>query len=172
MTQPTPLKPLPGELPQDVAQQLDGHLDALRDATTLFAPPAGLEAKLQAALRKKHRPAPFKWLNGFGLGVPAAALALSLGFAGWLMLAPLLGQTGRTAAPPIATTHSDAPFIALASAERIALEPSATIVSTTFPRAMLADYGLPVSPERAGEAVRADMLVASNGVPLALRIIE
>ena len=84
----------------------------------------------------------------------------------------LLGQVHTIAAPPIVTARSDAPFIALASAERIALEPSAKIVSTTFPRAMLADYGLPVSPERAGEAVRADMLVAGNGLPLALRIIE
>lgn len=172
MTQPPPLKPLPGELPVEIARELDGHLDALRNATALLAPHPALEARLRAALKKKHRPAPFKWLNGFGLGVPAAALALSLGSAAWLMLTPLLGQMGRTASQPIAAAQSDAPFIALASAERIALEPSATIVSTTFPRAMLADYGLPVSPERAGEAVRADMLVGSNGRPLALRIIE
>lgn len=171
MTQPTPLKPLPGELPTEIAQELDAHLGALREASTAFTPPAALEAKLQAALRRKHRPAAFRWLNGFGLGVPTAALTLSLGFAGWIMLAPLLGQVNRTP-NPTASARSDAPFIALASAERIALEPSATIVSTTFPRAMLADYGLPVSPERAGEAVRADMLVASNGLPLALRIIE
>jgi hypothetical protein len=172
MNQQNPLQPLPGELPPEIAGQLDGHLDALRDATAHFAPPAGLEAKLQSALRKKHRPAAFRWMTGLGLGVPAAALTLSLGFAGWFLLMPLVAPIGGNPATTLAQARSDAPFIALASAERIALEPSATIVTTTFPRALLAEYGLPVSPERAGEAVRADMLVGSNGLPLALRIIE
>lgn len=169
---PKSLTPLPGELPPEIAGQLDGHLDALRDATANFAPGAALEARLQSTLRKKHRPAPFRWFAGFGMGVPAAALTLSLGFAGWFLLMPLVAPMGGVPPATVAQSHSDAPFIALASAERIALEPSATIVSTTFPRALLAEYGLPVSPERAGEAVRADMLVGSNGLPLALRIIE
>jgi len=172
MTHPNPLNPLPGELPAEIATQLDARLGALREASETLAPPPALEAKLKAVLRKKHRPEAFKWLQGFGLGVPAAALALALGFAGWTLLPPLLGQAGAPKQNAAAARANDTPFIALASAERIALEPSATIVSTTFPRAMLAEYGLPVSPERAGEAVRADMLVASNGLPLALRIIE
>jgi hypothetical protein len=169
---PKPLAPLPGELPPETAALLDGHLDTLRDATADFAPGAALEARLQSALRKKHRAAPFRWFTGFGLGVPAAALTLSLGFAGWFLLMPLIAPMSGMPPAAVSPSGSDAPFIALASAERIALEPSATIVSTTFPRALLAEYGLPVSPERAGEAVRADMLVGSNGLPLALRIIE
>jgi hypothetical protein len=64
------------------------------------------------------------------------------------------------------------PFLALRPLERIALEPQATVVATEFPRALLAGYGLPVSPERAGEPVRAEMLVSSTGETLAVRVIE
>jgi hypothetical protein len=37
---------------------------------------------------------------------------------------------------------------------------------------MLAQWGLPVAPERAGEPVRAEMLYSAEGEPLALRILD
>jgi hypothetical protein len=174
------LKPLPGELPPHEAAALDRELDQLRAATADLAPRADLEARLLKQWQKRSRPGALGWLTdghrpagGFGqLGVPAAALALSLGFAGWMTVAPLISQAPRMTSAAAPAEPADAPFIALQPMERIALERDATVVTTTFPRALLANYGLPVSPERAGEAVRADMLLASNGQPLALRIIE
>ncbi len=180
------LKPLPGELPPDQAALLDQHLDSLRSATADLAPRVALEADLLKQWQRRSRPGVFAWLTGqphkteggfAGLGqfgVPTAALALSLGFAGWMSFAPLLGQAPRAPVDSVvsAQSASDAPFIALQPMERIAMERDATIVSTTFPRALLANYGMPVSPERAGESVRADMLLSSSGQPLALRIIE
>ena len=180
------LKPLPGELPPDQAAALDQQLDALRAASAQLVPRASMEADLLKQWQRRARPGMFAWLSGqptkpaggfagLGqLGVPTAALALSLGFAGWMAFAPLLGQTPRTPIDAVASapTSSDAPFIALQPMERIAMERDATVVSTTFPRALLANYGMPVSPERAGESVRADMLLSGSGQPLALRIIE
>lgn len=180
------LKPLPGELPPHEAAALDQHLDTLRTATADLMPRATLEADLLKQWQRRSRPGVLAWLagqpqkpaggfSGLGqFGVPTAALALSLAFVGWMTLAPLLGQAPRAPidAPASTQVPSDAPFIALQPIERIALERDATVVSTTFPRALLANFGMPVSPERAGESVRADMLLSVSGQPLALRIIE
>jgi hypothetical protein len=38
------------------------------------------------------------------------------------------------------------------------------------PRTSLAALGLPLTPENAGDSVRAEMLVAADGQPLALRV--
>lgn len=169
------LKPLPDELPAHIAQQLDGSLSALRAATQSLAPEPAMEAKLVAALRKRKRKSMLNWLTASGataLGIPSVALTLSLGFVGWMLLSTALIPQVQPAPSVANVAGSNAPFIALQSAARIALEPSATLISTTFPRALLASYGMPVAPERAGDQVRADMLIASNGQPLALRIIE
>jgi hypothetical protein len=178
------LKPLPDELPPHEAAALDRELDALREASAGLAPRASLEAELLKQWKKRSRPGLMGWVRGthrpaggFGqFGVPAAALALSLGFAGWMTFAPLMGplmtQSPRMPGVTAPADSGDAPFIALQPMERIAQERDATVVSTTFPRALLANYGLPVSPERAGEPVRADMLLSGSGQPLALRIIE
>lgn len=179
------LKPLPGELPAHEAAALDRELDILREASASLAPRASLETELLKQWQKRARPGVLGALmgghraggnhgaSGFGqFGVPAAALALSLGFASWMTFAPLIGQAPRMNAPAAQSDGGDAPYIALQPMERIAQERDATVVTTTFPRALLANYGLPVSPERAGEPVRADMLLSSSGQPLALRIIE
>jgi hypothetical protein len=44
------------------------------------------------------------------------------------------------------------------------------MVETEVPRTALAPLGLSVTPENAGESVRAEMLVAADGEPLALRL--
>ena len=40
------------------------------------------------------------------------------------------------------------------------------------PRALLADWGLPVEPDRAGEPVRAELLYSADGEALAVRLIN
>jgi hypothetical protein len=61
-------------------------------------------------------------------------------------------------------------FIALESLERIELEPTPRMVEAEVPRTTLAPLGVPVTPENAGELVKAEMLVAADGQPLALRL--
>ena len=79
---------------------------------------------------------------------------------------------GPAVAPVDAIAEDPGPFLALKPLERIAIEPSTTVVATEFPRALLADWGLPVSPDRAGEPVRAEMLYSADGEALAIRLIN
>jgi hypothetical protein len=165
-------------LPPPLGAALDARLTELDQAMQSLQPDAALEARVLDEFRKRQKRARRGYFGGFDLGhygIPAAALALSLGVAAWMVAAPLLlsvgnGSAGRNATAPLPS--SSAPFVALQPLERIAVEPQARIISTVFPRAWLADSGIPVNPERAGESVRADMLVGSNGQPLAIRVIE
>lgn len=44
------------------------------------------------------------------------------------------------------------------------------MVATEVSRTSLATLGVPLTPENAGDSVRAEMLVAADGQPLALRL--
>jgi hypothetical protein len=157
----------------EAAVRLDGQLDQLRREMALVAAPPAIEAKLTAAFaahqRTSRRAARVRQFAGQTFA-PGFAAAASIGLAAWMMffpVAPLLQSPAR----PIASLGDDTPFIALASLERIALEPSPRVVRATVPRMMLASYGVPVSPEVAGETMRAEMLMSAGGQPLAMRFI-
>ena len=140
---------------------LDSRLAALRsELDHIHAPPA-LESVLAAQFRRAHGKRPTLWW------MPPLALAATLGVVSWMvrMPNPVAPAVQRAAADP-------GPFIALRPLERIALEPSATVVETEFPRALLADWGLPVEPDRAGEPVRAELLYSPDGEALAVRLIN
>ena len=81
-------------------------------------------------------------------------------------------EAAVAAAPDIVIESDDAPFLALKPIERIALEPGTTVVTSEFPRALLADWGLPVAPDRAGEPVRAETLYSADGEALAVRLVN
>ncbi len=141
---------------------LDSRLDDLKRALGSLQAPAAIEDELVARYRGKHRPStrPRLWW------VPPLALAATIALVSWMVRAPI---PASPAAVP-AASEDPGPFLALKPLERIALEPSTTVVSTEFPRALLADWGLPVSPDRAGEPVRAEMLYSADGEPLAIRL--
>jgi hypothetical protein len=61
-------------------------------------------------------------------------------------------------------------FIALDSLDRIEQEPAPRMVQAQVPRAALASLGVAITPENAGDSVKAEMLVGANGHPLALRL--
>lgn len=152
------------------ARRLDGHLDSLRRETINLCAPAALEATLASAFRKHHAAltGARRWREAAGQWfAPGFALAASIGMAAWMMLLP----TAQLGLPRdlSSSAASDVPFIALQSLEQIALEPKPRLVETTVPRAWLASYGVTVSPEVAGESMRAEMLVSANGEPLAMR---
>ncbi len=158
----------------------DSFLDPIRDAVLdkrlaelsrelgRHQPPAALEGALVAQFRRARQPArarPRLWW------MPPLALAATLGVVSWMVRAPMPAQPAAFALPPMVESDPG-PFLALRPLERIALEPSTTVVATEFPRALLADWGLPVSPDRAGEPVRAEMLYSANGEALAVRLIQ
>lgn len=147
---------------------LDSRLRELRFAMQGIAAPAALEAPLTAKFRRNTRPArPSLWW------IPPLALAATIALVSWIIRGPLPSMDAAVQArAPAGNPSDDAPFLALRPLERIALEPGTTVVATEFPRALLADWGLPVSPDRAGEPVRAEMLYSADGEALAIRLIN
>ena len=140
---------------------LDSRLHELRaELDAVHAPPA-LESVLASQFRRTHRKRPALWW------MPPLALAATLGVVSWMVRMPL--PVTQAVQVPDA---DPGPFIALRPLERIALEPSTTVVQTEFPRALLADWGLPVEPDRASEPVRAELLYSPDGEALAVRLIN
>ena len=159
----------------------DSHLDPIQDAVLdkrlaelhremgRLQPPAALEGALVAQFRRARRAGqsrPRLWW------MPPLALAATLGVMSWMVRTPIPNNPAALALPPVVEDADSAPFLALKPMERIALEPATTVVATEFPRALLADWGLPVSPDRAGEPVRAEMLYSADGEALAVRLIN
>jgi len=141
---------------------LDLKLDELRHALASLRAPESDEAMLRAFRAHRAKPArPRLWW------LPPLALVATLALVSWIVRHPVLTS-------PAQAVHSadDEPFLALRPLERIALEPGTTVVETQFPRALLADWGLPVAPDRAGEPVRAEMLYSADGEPLAVRLLN
>ena len=146
---------------------VDHALATLRTELESVHAPAALENALAAQFRRTHRASgrPRLWW------MPPLALAATIALATWMIRAshapdPIVIEQTPLAADP-------GPFLALRPLDRMTLEPgSTTVVETEFPRALLADWGLPVSPERAGEPVRAEMLYSADGDPIAVRLIQ
>lgn len=146
------------------------RLAELREATAALTPPPDVEERLLRAFRErtpeKATPSrPRLWW------MPPLALAATVAMVSWMVRGPAPmpveepGVLAEVQAEP-------GPFLALRSMDRIALEPAARVVRTEFPRAFLAQWGLPVPPERAGEPVRAELLYAADGEALAVRLLD
>ena len=146
---------------------LDASFGALRASLSTHDAPRGVEKELMAAFAAAHRRkrwyqrlSPAQW----GLAGSAAALLLALPL---VLRAPLRHlETG----PALLQRDGGAAFIALDSLERIAGEPDARVLETDVQRSSLAGLGVAVTPENAGDTVRAEMLVSADGAPLALRL--
>ena len=156
--------------PLDPVQEamLDRRLAETSRELLAQRPPAALEGTLVAHFRRAHRPErrPGLWW------MPALALAATLAIVSWMVRVPPPTEPRGAAAINPAQQQDESPFLALKPLDRIASATSTTVVATEFPRALLADWGLPVSPDRAGEPVRAEMLYASDGEPLAVRLLN
>ncbi len=150
---------------------LDQRLAHLRESLSTAGPPPALEQALAARFRREHRaPRPKLWW------MPPFAMVATLVVVGWMVRAPLAPLPAAMVAVPVqarpAADPDATPFLALKPLERIALEPGTTVVATEFPRALLADWGLPIAPERAGEPVRAELLYSADGEALAVRLLN
>lgn len=147
---------------------LDAQLRTLRDQSLHLETPRAVEDVLLAALAHRHRPRWYRfawprWSAGVGLTGLAA-----------MVFAAMLWLAAPTHTPPsqsIAGVDNGDNFIALDSAERIAREPAPRLVETDVSRIALASLGVPLSPDNAGELIRAQFLVSADGHPLALRLL-
>jgi hypothetical protein len=146
-------------------EALDARLAGLRTELDALHAPAALESALTAQLRRAHRRRPALWW------MPPLALAATIGLVSWMVRAPTTPMPSPAALAAVAPADPG-PFLALRPLERIALEPGTTVVEADFPRALLADWGLPVAPDRAGEPVRAELLYSPDDEALAVRLIH
>ena len=144
---------------------VDLALSDLRGALQDVNAPAALEGALAARFRRQHRAArPSLWW------MPPLALLATAAVVSWMIRAP--HASSNVQAVPAALEADAGPFLALKPLDRIALEPGTTVVTSEFPRALLADWGLPVAPDRAGEPVRAETLYSAEGEALAIRLVN
>lgn len=142
---------------------------ALRKEMAALDTPPGVRKELLAAFAIEHRP-PRRWyqkLGGarWGLGAGLASTAMLL--LAFVLHAP---RPQHDARPLISRDDTGTAFIALDSFERIEQDPAPRMVEATVPRTALAELGVPVNPENAGDMVRAEMVVGADGHPLALRL--
>ncbi len=154
----------------------DPLFDALRRATAALDAPRGVEKELMQAFARQFPPRR-RWHEALAARAWACAAGLAAAGAACALLVLNLPAPGTGAgdaagsAQPVVTRGDDGGlFIALDSIERIEREPSPRMVSTQVSRTSLAALGVPLTPETAGESVRADMLLAADGQPLALRL--
>jgi anti-sigma factor RsiW len=152
--------------------------DALRRAADDLAsrhPPMPMPAAVQAAFdsRRKGKPSRSGWRAAW-TGGAMAALTLVVAVA-ILAGAPRdRTDSGRMAAQAGPSTA----FLPLAGSDRwpqlmqdAREQGKAWVVPTELPRESLAAMGLPFDPGRAGESVRAELLVHASGV-LAVRFVR
>lgn len=144
------------------------RLDDLRTEVAGLHAPEHLEAALLREFRTRRPARPRLWW------MPPLAMAATVALVSWIARGPGGNVTVQPPQPAalVPASAEAGPFLALRPLERIALEPQATVVATEFPRALLAQWGMPVSPERAGEPVRAEMLYSSEGEALAVRLLD
>lgn len=157
--------------------QLDARLAALRDAIADEAPPLSTDRAIAAAVARAARD---------GTRKPGALRRFDAWFAWPLALAAsitLLSLVIRTVPPSsladpapagpavqdLPVTASFMPLVPLAELERAG---DAMIVPARMSRMSLAQFGLPVDPARAADAIDAEVLVRSDGAMLALRFVH
>ncbi len=148
--------------------RLDDSLARLREATRDLKAPAAVDERVLKAFRAKSRAAarPRLWW------MPPLALAATVAATSWIARLPAVPAENDAPAAVSASLDDRGPFLALRPMERITLEPSARVIATEFPRVYLAQWGLPVAPERAGETVRAELLYSADGEALAVRFLD
>ena len=152
---------------------LAAPMAALRAEIERLDAPRCVEKELMQAFARQfprrrwyHRLSTPAWRFGASFaGVALAVLA-------FVMAPPIPGGTGSVdlIQPLVGSDSSGGVFIALDSLERIEQEPRPRLVEADVPRTALASLGVDITPENAGDTVRAEMLVATNGDPLALRL--
>lgn len=142
---------------------------ALRSELAGIDTPRCVEKELLQAFHRRFKPRR-RWYQALSLPQWGTAGALCSLTVVVLLLAQSPHQAVRVNSQPLVGFDGGGAFVALDSLERIEAEPDAQLVEAEVPRTVLAPLGVPVSPENAAETVRAEMLVAADGHPLAVRL--
>ncbi len=115
-----------------------------------------VEEHLRAAVQP---PAPQRWWVWAGALAAAAALPL------------LVARMPNRPLPRVTPAEVYTDFYALDSAATAGI-PDGMVLRVRVPRAMMANFGLPVTEERLGQRVEADVLVGNDGAARAIRFVR
>lgn len=160
------------------AVPLQRLLDGLGDDLARIAPPP-LSPRVAKAFRRAHKPAWHRVAWGF-----SGAVLCGLALIGSLVLVLQDDGVARGDRPGLPLNQAGAPgpadsgFVRVASAERWQHlmhgddAAAAWVVPSELPRERLAALGLPFDPSRAGESVRAELLLHPSGELLAVRVLH
>jgi hypothetical protein len=153
---------------------LDDRLRALSDALAHAQPPETVDRSVAAAIggadkRRMRAAAPIhaweRWL-AWPLALAASMFAISF----VVRQAPADERSPALAADTLQRVGET--FVPVVAREVLEQAGDAYVISARLPRTTLAELGLPVHPERIGEAVDAELLVRPDGALLALRFVN
>jgi hypothetical protein len=147
--------------------------DALRGEMAKLDAPRGVEKELMQAFARQHPPR--RWYHRLALQRWALAGGLSTVVTAVTVFSLVLHNPRLAVDPdndgrPLVSRDGGGLFIALESPERIEQEPAPRMVETEVSRSSLAPLGIPLTPENAGDTVKAEMLLGADGQPLAVRL--
>ena len=155
-------------------EPLDPLFSALRGEMAKLDAPRGVEKELMQAFARQF-PQKQAWYRTLALRRWLLAGGLSTAVTAVTVFSLLL-HNPRLAADPdgrsrgFVSRDGGGLFIALESPERIEREPAPRMVETEVSRSSLAPLGVPLTPENAGDTVKAEMLLGADGQPLAVRL--
>jgi hypothetical protein len=152
----------------------DPLFDALRAGMAKLDAPRGVEKELMQAFARQfpqqrwyQKLTARRWALAGGLSTAVTAVAVF----GLMLHAPRPGADPDVRSRAMVSHDAGGGlFIALESLDRIEQEPAPRVVETEVSRSSLAPLGVALTPENAGDTVKAEMLVAADGQPLALRL--
>ena len=154
---------------QDNPDALVPCFAALRAELAGLDTPRCVEKELMQAFTRQFAPKK-RWYQSLSLPQWGTAGALCSLTVVVLLLAQWPHQAVTVSGQPLVGFDNGAAFVALDSLDRIEAEPGAQLIEADMPRSALASLGVTLSPENADDTVRAEMLVAADGHPLAVRL--
>jgi hypothetical protein len=151
--------------------------DALRGEMAKQDAPRGVEKELMQAFARQfpkkrwyQRLAPGSALKRWALAGGLSTLVTAVTVFSLMLHNPRLAVDPDAHGRAMIARDGGGLFIALESPERIEQEPAPRMVETEVSRSSLAALGVPLTPENAGDTVKAEMLLGADGQPLALRL--
>jgi hypothetical protein len=161
----------------DTQDPIDPLFDALRGGMAKLDAPRGVEKELMQAFARQfpkrrwyQKLAPGDALQRWALAGGLSTAVTAITVFSLMLHNPRLPADPDARARALVTRDGGGLFIALESPERIEQEPAPRVVETEVSRSSLAPLGVTLTPENAGDTVRAEMLLGADGQPLALRL--
>ena len=150
---------------------LDDRLAALKAELAPLEPPSSTDRVIaqaigRAARKRASRTSAPRVLERW-IAWPIA-LAASIGL---VAVAVRQMPAVEIASAPAASQGASARFMPVVPTAEIERSSDAYVVSARVPRMALAQFGLPINPARAGEAIDTELLVRPDGAVLALRFV-